>query len=60
MGDAGHRPDEDAITEKVIGCAYAVANAPGFGFLEKVYEKALACELRKTGLHVVHPCPSVA
>ncbi len=29
----------EAITEKVIGCAYRVYNQMGFGFLESVYEK---------------------
>jgi GxxExxY protein len=42
----------DLITEKVIGAAYKVANVLGCGFLEKVYENALAYELRKQGLHV--------
>jgi hypothetical protein len=40
------------ITEKIIGCAYKVSNALGCGFLEKVYENALAYELRKTNLKV--------
>jgi GxxExxY protein len=40
------------ITEKIIGCAYTVSNALGTGFLEKVYENALAHELQKTGLKV--------
>jgi GxxExxY protein len=39
-------------TEQIIGCAYKVANTLGHGFLEKVYENALAHELRKAGLHV--------
>ena len=39
-----------ALTEKVIGCAYRVANGLGPGFLEKVYENALAHELKKTGV----------
>jgi GxxExxY protein len=34
------------ITEKIIGCAYKVHNSLGSGFLEKVYEIALAMELR--------------
>ena len=38
------------ITEKIIGCAYTVSNTLGAGFLEKVYENALAHELRKAGL----------
>ncbi len=41
-----------SLTEKVIGCAYAVSNTLGSGFLEKVYENALAHELRKNGLQV--------
>lgn len=38
------------VTEKIIGCAYTVANVLGCGFLEKVYERALVHELRKAGL----------
>lgn len=38
------------ITETIIGCAYKVGNALGCGFLEKVYENALAYEIRKSGL----------
>jgi GxxExxY protein len=40
------------ITERVIGCAYIVVNGLGHGFLEKVYENALAHELRRAGLSV--------
>jgi len=42
----------DGISERVIGCAFTVANALGAGFLEKVYENALADELTKAGLMV--------
>ena len=42
----------DEITERVIGCAYTVANTLGSGFLEKVYENALAYELRRAGYAV--------
>ena len=47
------------ITEKIIGCAYGVANAMGCGFLEKVYENALRIELQRVGLVVSqqHPIP---
>lgn len=38
------------LTEKTIGCAFTVSNTLGCGFLEKVYENALAHELRKVGL----------
>lgn len=40
------------LTEKIIGCAYNVSNSLGCGFLEKVYENALAHELRKHGFQV--------
>ena len=46
----------DEITERVIGCAYTVANTLGSGFLEKVYENALAYELRKAGYAVQQQC----
>lgn len=42
----------NALTERIIGCAYKVSNGLGAGFLEKVYENALAHELRKAGLRV--------
>lgn len=45
--------DDDPLTSRIIGCAYRVANELGSGFLEKVYENALAHELRKAGLGVV-------
>ena len=47
----------EQITEKIIGCAYKVANTLGNGFLEKVYENALAHEIRKTGLTVEQQSP---
>lgn len=40
----------NSLSEKVIGCAYLVSNSLGSGFLEKVYENALAHEIRKLGL----------
>ena len=42
----------DSLTEEIIGCAYKVSNAIGSGFLEKVYENALAIELADAGLIV--------
>lgn len=42
----------DAITKQIIGCAFTVANTLGCGFLEKVYENALAYELKNIGLSV--------
>ena len=45
-------PGANRLSERVIGCAFRVLNALGPGFLEKVYENALAHELRKAGLDV--------
>jgi GxxExxY protein len=42
----------DKVTEAIVGCAIKVSNALGVGFLEKVYENALAVELRRAGLKV--------
>ena len=42
----------NAVSEKIIGAAYTVGNKLGCGFLEKVYENALAYELRKIGFLV--------
>ena len=40
----------NVISEKIIGCAFKVGNTLGCGFLEKVYENALAFELKKIGV----------
>jgi GxxExxY protein len=40
------------LSDCVIGCAFGVMNKLGRGFLKKVYENALAHELRKEGLSV--------
>src|SRR5947209_6670599 len=45
------------ITERVIGCAYKVANKLGCGFFERCYENALAYELRKAGLQLEQQVP---
>jgi GxxExxY protein len=42
--------DLNALTERIIGCAFKVSNTLGCGFLEKVYENALVHELRKNGM----------
>jgi GxxExxY protein len=46
------RQELNRITEKVIGCVYKVSNTLGSGFLEKVYENALALELQRAGLQM--------
>jgi GxxExxY protein len=45
--------ETDRLCEIVIGGAFVVQNVLGSGFLEKVYENALAHELRKVELAVV-------
>jgi len=45
------------ITDKIIGAAYEVHGVLGQGFLEKVYENALAVELRRAGLEVEQQRP---
>jgi GxxExxY protein len=49
----------DGITEKIIGCAYAVANELGCGFLEKVYENAMFVALTQSELQVRQQWPMV-
>ena len=42
-------PEKD-LTEKIIGCAISVHRELGPGFLEMLYERALAHEFKKQGL----------
>ncbi|MBI3131838.1 MAG: GxxExxY protein [Acidobacteria bacterium] len=42
--------ENDPLTEKVLGCAFKVSNTLGPGFLEKVYENAMALELDRAGI----------
>ncbi len=51
--DEGDARLSEPVTEVIIGCAFRVANRLGHGFVEKVYENALAHEMRKCGLSVV-------
>jgi GxxExxY protein len=45
------------ITELIIKAFYTVYNKLGYGFLEKVYENALAIECKKLGLACLVQCP---
>jgi GxxExxY protein len=38
------------LTDRIIKCFYEVYNTLGYGFLEKVYERAMMIELKKNGL----------
>lgn len=44
--------EDQELTEKIIGCAMKVHSTLGPGFLESVYQKALAHQLGKAGLKV--------
>ena len=47
----------EELTKQIIGCAYRVYNAMGYGFLESVYEKCMLIELRKLGLRAENQLP---
>src|SRR5438128_9637175 len=47
----------NALTERIIACAFKVSNTLGCGFLEKIYENALVHELRKNGMLVEQQHP---
>ena len=53
MGDGLHAD----LTYEIIGAAYRVHKALGTGFLEKVYENALAIELKEAGFEVTQQTP---
>jgi GxxExxY protein len=53
------RQSLDALAEIAIGAAYEVANTLGCGFIEKVYERALARELMLRGISVETQAPII-
>ena len=56
--DADERREKmNEVSERIIGAAFNVHNELGVGFLEKVYENALAYELRKSGHEVAQQHP---
>lgn len=57
MNADSRRQELDEITRRVIGCAFRVGNGLGIGYLEKVYENALAVELEMEGLQAVQQAP---
>ncbi len=42
----------EELTQEIIGSAFEVHNTLGYGFLERVYQKALQAELNARGLEV--------
>jgi len=57
MAIASDRAHLNRLTESIIGCSYRVSRILGCGFLEKVYENALAHELRRCHIHVKQQFP---
>ncbi len=47
------------LSGRVIGCAFDVQNTLGIGFLEKVYQNALALELQAAGLAMAQHHPVI-
>ena len=47
----------EELTGRILECAFEVQNTLGCGFLEKVYENALALALRQIGLDVTQQAP---
>jgi len=45
------------LTEKIIGTFYDVYNEPGHGFLESIYEQALAIALAQAGMKIERQVP---
>jgi GxxExxY protein len=56
-GGTGEWAHDTPLTKAIIGAAYVVSNGLGCGFLEKVYENALAVELKRVGLDVEQQKP---
>lgn len=52
MDQTKSRFELNRIARIIIGCAYEVGKHLKYGYLEKVYENALAYEIRKAGLKV--------
>ncbi len=48
--------DGKRLSERVIGCAQSVSRELGAGFLEAVYENALALELKEKGILFERQC----
>ena len=58
----GEHPDKllhRAKTEAIIGAAFEVQRELGFGFLERVYQRALQVELKRRGVLIVDGCVAV-
>src|SRR5947207_4409106 len=56
---AGKNLRDSKLTQEIIACAIRVHRALGPGFLESVYEEALAVEFALSGIQFIrqHPMP---
>ncbi|MGE5214670.1 MAG: GxxExxY protein [Nitrospirota bacterium] len=56
---AGKNLRDSKVTEEIIACAIRVHRALGPGFLESIYEEALAVEFALSGIRFIrqHPVP---
>lgn len=52
MRSSALSPQDDALTERIIGAALRVHKVFGPGLLEGLYQKAIAVELTRAGVHV--------
>lgn len=57
--NASEREAIEATASEVVQASYAVSNSLGAGFLERVYENALAVELRHRGVEFIQQPPLV-
>jgi GxxExxY protein len=53
----GRRYKYSELTEQIIGIFYEVYNELGFGFLEKVYEEAMAVAFKERGINFQRQVP---
>jgi GxxExxY protein len=54
---SGERYPLQELTGRVIAASFVIHKEFGFGFLESVYRRALAVELRYQGIHVAEEVP---
>jgi len=52
-------PEQDELITRIIGCAIRAHKELGPGFLERVYAKALGCELEEEGIPYEREVPVV-
>ena len=51
--DREEKENRDPVTQDIIGAAFEVHRVLGYGFLEKVYQRAMQVELQARGLKAI-------